>query len=253
MTRFMQVWILAQALAMTAATAMAETVVGKNVDSRVILAFNVKEEGASAMLPEGWRAVTLPKGPMAGANMLVAFIDRHLALDPEGKPLVPHASRSLAQVAFGVSPEVEGSRMFVTRVYETLPVADSYGNGAAAAISRETALSGPAEGSRVQWEAWVVAPEAGGEIRLEMSYAAGRPSWGHDEARPYSAAKPDFHRIYRYDQLADLAMSTALGKALDGEISFSASVPGLDSVFDGRDVLTAVLVVPVYVREVSLP
>ncbi|MGR3313311.1 hypothetical protein [Roseovarius indicus] len=51
MTRFMQVWILALALAMTAATAMAETVVGKNVDSRVILAFNVKEEGASAMLP----------------------------------------------------------------------------------------------------------------------------------------------------------------------------------------------------------
>ena len=102
-------------------------------------------------------------------------------------------------------------------------------------------------------DVWVVAPETGGEIRLELSYAAGRPHWGHDEARPYSAAKPEFHRIYRYDQLADLAMSTALGKALDGEISFSASVPGLDSVFDGREVLTAVLVVPVYVREVSLP
>ena len=253
MTRLMQVWMLALALAMTAATAMAETVVGKNVDSRVILAFNVKEEGASAMLPEGWRAVTLPKGPMAGANMLVAFIDRHLALDPEGKPLVPHASRSLALVAFGVSPEVEGPRMFVTRVYETPPVADSYGNGAAAAISRETALSGPADGARVQRDMWVVAPETGGEIRLELNYAAGRPNCGHDETRPYSAAKPEFHRIYRYDQLADLAMSTALGKALDGEISFSASVPELDSVFDGREVLTAVLVVPVYVREVSLP
>lgn len=233
------------------AAAQAETLVGSNIDSRVILAFKVPDDRAQAQLPEGWRLLTLPQGPLAGANQLVVFIDRHLQMDAEGKPATPHASRSVAIVAYGVNPDFEGPRTFVTRVYETPPVADSYGNGVAATISRRVSLEDE-RGTREHEERWTVAPEAGGRMTMSIEYKSGQPGWSTSEMLPYSAAKAGFHRIYRYDQLADLAMSAALGIPLDGEISFSADLPDMPA-FDGSEELKAVIIVPVYVREVSLP
>lgn len=233
--------------------ATAETAVGSNVDSRVVLAYKVDEAAAQALLPEGWRLLTLPKGPFAGANLLMAFIDRHLELDAGGKPLDPFAGRSVAVLNYGTNPDVPGVRFFVTRVYETPPVANSYGNGVAARISRNAASTGPAEGARTQQELWSVRPEAGGEISFSLSYRSGRATWSASEATPYSAVTPDFHRIYRYRQLTDLAMSAPMGKALDGEISLASSVPELSGLFDGTEALVGVLAIPVYVREVFLP
>jgi hypothetical protein len=233
--------------------AAAETAVGSNIDSRVVLAYKVNDAAAQALLPEGWNLLTLPKGPLAGTNLLVAFIDRHLELDPEGKPVDPFASRSVAILNYGTKPDVPGVRFFVTRVYETPPVANSYGNGVAAGISRNTVSTGPAEGTRQLQEMWNVRPERGGEISLALSFQSGRATWSKSEAMPYSNVTPDFHRIYRYQQLADLAMSAPMGKALNGEISFKSSIPELSGVFDGNEALVGVLAIPVYVREVFLP
>ena len=233
--------------------ASAETKVGSNVDSRVVLAFKVNDDAVQAKLPDGWSLLTLPKGPLAGSNLLVAFIDRHLALDPEGKPLTPHNSRSVAILAYGVKPGVSGANMFVLRVYETPPVASSYDNGVAASIGRDMTLTGPAAGARTHQEVWSVTPESGGTLSLDLTYQSGRPGWSSSEAMPYSAVNPEFHRIYRYDQLADLSMSVALGRELDGDIAVKSSIPELSGMFDGSESLTGVLAIPVYVREVSLP
>ena len=235
------------------APAEAETAVGSNIDSRVVLAYKVNDAAAQALLPEGWKLLTLPKGPLAGTNLLVAFIDRHLELDPDGQPVDPSTSRSVAILNYGTNPDVPGVRFFVSRVYETPPVANSYGNGVAAGISRNTVSMGPAEGTRQQQEMWSVRPDSGGEISLALSYDSGRATWSKSEAMPYSNVTPDFHRIYRYQQLADLTMSAPMGKALNGEISFTSSIPELSGVFDGNEVLVGVLAIPVYVREVFLP
>lgn len=233
--------------------AMAETPVGSNIDSRVVLAYKVDDAAAQALLPEGWKLLTLPKGPLAGTNLLVAFIDRHLELDPEGKPVDPFTGRSVAILNYGTKPDVPGVRFFVTRVYETPPVANTYGNSVAASISRNTVSSGPAEGTRQQQEMWTIRPDTGGEISLELSYQSGRATWSASEAMPYSSVTPEFHRIYRYQQLADLAMSAPMGKALNGKISFTSSVPELSGMFDGNEALVGVMAIPVYVREVFLP
>ncbi len=233
--------------------ATAETAVGSNIDSRVVLAYKVNDSAAQAFLPEGWALLTLPKGPLAGANLLVAFIDRQLDLDPEGKPLDPFASRSVAILNYGTNPDVPGVRFFVTRVYETPPAANSYGNSLAASISRNSASKGPADGARQQEELWSVKPDTGGEISLALTYQSGKATWSKSEAMPYSSVIPGFHRIYRYQQLADLAMSAPMGKMLNGEVSFASSVPELSGVFDGNEALVGVLAIPVYVREVFLP
>lgn len=256
MYRFTRVILAASAILFGASVtvpATAETNVGSNIDSRIVLAFNVNDAAAQAFLPEGWSLLTLPKGPLAGANLLVAFIDRHLEMNPEGKPADPYSGRSVAILGYGTKQDVPGVRFFVTRVYETPPVANSYGNGVAAGISHDTNSSGPAEGGRRHQESWNVRPESGGEISLALSYEPGRPTWSKSEAMPYSSVTPDFHRIYRYQQLADLAMSAPLGKELKGGISFTSSVPELSGVFDGTEALLGVLAIPVYVREVFLP
>ena len=233
--------------------ATAETTVGSNVDSRVVLAFKANDEAIQANLPDGWGLLTLPNGPLAGSNLLVSFIDRHLALDAEGKPLAPHSDRSVALLAYGVKPGVEGARMFVLRVFEMPPVASSYDNGIAASISREFTLTGSADDTRTHQEVWRIEPETGGVLGLDLTYRSGRPGWSSSEAMPYSAVNPDFHRIYRYDQLVDLAMSAALGRELNGDIQLQSSIPEFAGVFDGDESLTGILVIPVYVREVLLP
>jgi len=231
----------------------AKTPVGSNIDSRVVLAFKVNDQAAQAMIPEGWKLLTLPKGPFAGTNLLVAFIDRHLAIDPDGKPLTPYSSRSVALLSYGVKAGVKGARMYVTRVYETAPIASSYGNGIQANFSRNTVLSSLTDGNRTRKDSWSVKPEAGGEISLKLSYQPGKPGWKSSKATPYSSVDPSFHRIYQYQQLADLAMSSAIGRELQGEISFKSTVPELSGMFDGSESLVGVLSIPVYIREVSLP
>lgn len=233
-----------------AASVSAETPVGSNIESRVVLALKADDAAVTALIPEGWRGLTLPQGPFAGANLLVLLSDRHLGLDPDGTPIDPPASRYAALVAYGVSPEAKGPRMFVLRTYETPPVVAVYGNAVAAEISRVSTLSGSGDGPRERTETWEIAAENGDRISVKLDYSQGRPGWSSGEAMPYSAETPDFHRIYRYDQLADLAMSTGLGRPLDGEIAFDASVP---SLLDGTQELQAVTVIPVYVRKVSLP
>lgn len=230
--------------------ASAETPVGSNIESRVVLAFKVDDAAADALVPDGWKALTLPQGPFAGANLIVLLADRHLGLDPEGNPIDPFASRYAALVAYGVSPEVQGPRMFVARTYETPPLQGVYGNEVSASISREATLAGEGSGPRQVGEGWRIEAENGDRFSVQLSYSQGRPGWSSGEATPYSAETPDFHRIYRYDQLADLAMSAGVGRPLDGEITVEANVPPL---LDGTQELRAVTVIPVYVRNVSLP
>jgi len=234
-------------------TINAETPMGSTVESRVALAFKVNDQAAQAMLPDGWKLLTLPKGPLAGANTLVAFIDKHLSLDANGKPLKPYSSRTVALVNYGVKKGVKGARTFITKVYETPPVVNPYGNSISAAISRTTSLSSSFNGPKIQKEVWSIKTETGGEINLSLSYQPGKPGWKSSKTTPYSNVNPDFYRIYKYEQLADLAMSKAIGRELKGEVSFKSNASEIARAFDGSENLVGILTIPVYKREISLP
>ncbi len=245
------IFVFSQCQSMSAV--FAETQIGSSVESRVTLAFKVDDAAAQAWLPEGWRLVSIPRGPLAGANLVVSLIDWHLARDAEGKPENPHARRAVATVAYGVKEGVEGARTFVTRIYETQPVINPYSNSVPARITHNSSLEGPTDGSRTNKEVWIVEPEGGGEIRLELSHQIGIPSWSASETTPYSSTKPDFHRIYRYQQLVDLAMSKALRKELNGLVEFQSTAPELADMFDGTESLVGIITIPVYVRDTFLP
>ncbi len=245
---------LAAAIVAIAAPASSETQVGSTVESRVLLGFKADDAAVGAMLPEGWTPVTLPKGPVGGANLIVALIDRHVILDADGKPDTPSSGPIVAFLAYGRTEGVDGVRGFVTRVYEEPPVVDPYGNSVAADVDRVAGFSDPGGGTRTQSEKWTVRPDGGGELAVTLEFDIGGFRWAAGgESRPYSSENPDFFRIYRYDQLGGLAMNRAMGLDLDGTVSFSATEPDLAALFGGTEELVAVVSIPTYIRRISLP
>jgi hypothetical protein len=251
--RFFACLLLALVIAQPSASAKAETFVGSNVDSRMVLAFQVNEAAAQAWLPEGWTLTSFSKGPLAGANLLLVLVDRHLARDAEGNPATPSTLRGAALVSLASRDGSDETRAYVTRIYATPPDYDPYANAITARIGRNATLDGAGDAPRVRKEVWAVKPNGGGEMIFALSYEVGTPSWSKSEALPYSNTNPDFHRIYRYGQLTDLVMSVPAEKALAGEASFATTIPEIAPMFDGNERMIGVIAVPVYVREVFLP
>jgi hypothetical protein len=245
--------LLAAALACTG-PARAETAVGSTVESRLLLGFKVDDAAAQEWMPEGWTAIALPKGPLAGANVFLVLMDQQLILDPEGKPQTPSSSKVAALFSYGIAEGQPGPRMFLTRVFEPAPMVDPYGNSVPAQITRSTQSAAGADGATIRGETWEVTPEAGGKIAVGLSFASGTASLVRGgEATPYSASRPEFHRIYRYDQVVELVMSTALGKPVSGEVEVGVDLPDMAGMFDGSEQLAAILSIPVYIRDVFLP
>lgn len=203
-------------------------------------------------MPEGWKALTVPQGPLAGTNLLLSFMDRDLVLDAEGKPAEPHQERAMAVLAYGVSPDAQGPRLFITRVFERAPLADTYGNSVEADLMHEISVRAQGGGAPAHVERWIVR-SGEGALDLTLSYDRGTPGWSEREVRPHSAADPDFFRIYRYEQLVDLAMSNALAKPLSGEVALTSDIGELAEALNGNHELQAILVIPTYVRTISLP
>ncbi len=232
--------------------AKAETLIGSNHDSRVILALSVDPSAAGTLLPDGWSLTSFPGGPLEGANMLMVFIDRHLGKDADGNLSSPPILRGLALVSPATASGSDQMRIFVTRIFTTAEGNDPYKNSTLAQITRAASLTSSGNEAATRTENWTVA-HGGGDLTLSLEYAGGNPAFSTGEARPYSNVDPEFYRIYRYQQLADLAMSVPLGKKLSGEMSLASSIPELAGLLNGQEDIIAAIVLPVYMRETFLP
>ena len=243
--------MLALILAGFALPAQSETLVGSNIDSRVLVGLKVNSGGVQAHMPEGWASIPFPGGPLKGSNLLFALIDGVLEMDPEGKSLDPASRR--AAVLVGLGKKDDTVRMYVLRILTTVPERNPYGVATAAEIARTKSLSGPSNGARASSDEWRIASAEGGELVFSLDYTTGKRGWSPGELFPFSAADPEFSRIYRYEQMVDLVVSTPLGKPSSGKYSLTNSIAELDAVFDGSQEIIAVMDVPVYFRKVYLP
>lgn len=251
--QFLRTLALVVGLSLPSSYAGAETLVGTNVDNRVILGFEVDPDALGAWLPEGWDSIPFPRGPLKDSNLLVVLIDRQLQLDPEGKPAFPVNSRHAAFVGLGRETGGDAVRLYVYRIYASDPAPNPYGNSVEADVARKTTSEGPANGSRARTEEWTIAGSDGNRVRISLSFSSGDRSWNPGEAFPHSNVNPDMSRIYRFDQLVDLVMSKAAGKPLQGSLAVTAAGPDLGALFDGSEETVAAMDVPVYVRRVFLP
>lgn len=232
------------------APADAETFVGSNVDSRVTVGFEVNAEAAQAWLPEGWTLAPFDKGPLAGANLLVIFVDRHLSLDAEGKPGDTPVYSGIALVSLGTKGD--DHRVFVTRAYLSAPEENPYSNTIGATVSRKATRLAGSDGVRGS-EDWTITDENGGKLEFQLSYQGAVPGWSESEALPYSNIEPDFYRIYRYQQIAELVHSKPADVNRTDRLAFSSSIAELAPMFDGSETLIGVVEVPWYHRRTFLP
>ncbi|WP_305969426.1 MULTISPECIES: hypothetical protein [unclassified Mameliella] len=238
---------------LNATAATAETPIGSVVESRVLVGLTVAPDKMNAAMPEGWASVPFPAGPFKGANAMVSFLDGHLVLDAGGNPATPTQRTTAALLGLGKPPQSKDVRLFILKVYTDDPEANRYGSTHTASVTRSRTLSGSSDGARRLTERWTVAPEDGGEISLDLSYTLGTPRWGTGSSKGFSAEDTDFHVTQTYEQMADVAMSVAMGKPLDGEITLDATAAGLAALFDGQQEIVAVVNIPYYRRALSIP
>src|SRR5256885_183706 len=89
------------------------------------------------------------------------------------------------------------------------------------------------------------------ERSLHPADRGARP--GRQGARPHSACPPDFYRIYRVDQAADVVRSTATGTDRVQKVSFKVVGQPLTQLFDGTEQLISITSIPLYTRQLFLP
>jgi hypothetical protein len=233
--------------------AEAETLVGIDIESRVILGISTDAAALNSMLPKGWTAIAFPNGPLKGANLLVSFIDGHVALDADSNLQSPGSRRAVSLVSLAKQENGDIVRLYLTAVYAAAYEDDPYGLKSAADISRSYSLSGPAGEGRLSRDTWKVAPETGGELELSLDFTTGKRGWSPSESKVYSAGNPDFLAVYRWDSITDVVMSAALGKPMNGSFSLTNTIPELAPFFDGNEGIIAILDIPVRVRSTFYP
>ncbi|MCG6885449.1 MAG: hypothetical protein LJE62_16995, partial [Silicimonas sp.] len=226
--------------------------ISSNVDSRVIVAMQFDEDAVQQYLPEGWTLMAFPGGAVAGANSLLIFADRFLAMGADGKPSDPPTYRAVAMASLAKSSTSDEVRTFVTKVFSTDERVDPYGNASLAQISRRAGVESSGSDEPRLSEDWVL-KAGGGELSLSLSYTSGPLSWTGRESQSFSNVDPSIHHINRFEQLSDLAMSAPLGKALNGDMTIESDIPELESLFGGQEQTIAVIVIPMYTRDMFTP
>jgi hypothetical protein len=238
-----------------ARTGWAETLVQQNVDYRVTLAFRVSPSELQSWLPAPWQVNPLVKGPSQSANLTVSFIDQFLSQDAEGK-LIGGGTNRIVGLAVPVKHGQTGeTAIMVIRLYTANPqyVPGPYKNSVLTKVRREATLRGadlePGTGSEV----WAVEDEAGRRLDFRVDYQRGIPSRTKSEIRPHSSVDPDFFRIYRADEGADVVKSIPLEINRVQSYHFHTTIEELNRLFDGTEQLVSINIRPWYVRQVFLP
>lgn len=195
-------------------------------------------------------------GPSKGANLFVVFIQRLLSQTPDGKPSASGGTdRAVALVVPAKHAQTGEESAFVTRIYTTDHggIPGPHKNSVKADVRRELVLRGenlaPGAGS----DHWEMKEASGGTIVVRLANQRSLPALARTEQKPRSSVDPNFYRIYRVDQGAEVVKSVPAGVDRLQSYEFRSTVPELSKVFDGSSQLVSITAIPWYVRQVSLP
>jgi hypothetical protein len=230
----------------------AEKPVGTYGEERTVLAFKVSDSAVQTLLPDGWQASPASTGPSKDANLQVIFIDVLTVQNPDGSP-----GETYRAAVLGVPAKKKGTDVTVGMVVGGLStppnVPGAYGNFTLATATLDRHSHTDATGKTDVEEAWEFKSDSGDVIQLELQFVRGIAARSKIEATPYSGAKPDFHRIYRIEQAADVVRSAAIGVDRAQKYAFKATGAKLSPVFNGSEQLISITSLPFYTRQVSLP
>jgi hypothetical protein len=247
--------LLLAVLTLAAAPAMAEDnlkLSATDISVRTGLTFKVADAVAQKLLPAGWELNSPTAGPTKGFNLGITLIDNVLVQDPEGKPLPPRST-----IVLNIPAKRTGTGEAATMVFGGfIAQAGSpgpYGVYAPANITVGRRSHTGSDGKSMITETWQAKADDGGLLDIQIEFERGTPARGKVEAKIHSAAKPDFYRVYRFEQAADVARSSAAGIDHVSKFSFKATGPTLAPIFDGTEQLISITSIPSYSRSIYLP
>ena len=231
----------------------AEKLVATDASVRTLLAFKVQEAVVQKLLPEGWQVSPASTGPSKDANLNVVFIDELTVQNPDGS-----AGETYSIAGIGVPAKKKGTDATVGMVGPGLVSNPSYAPGAygtaavaSATVDRHVHID--TAGKSTAEESWEFKGDGGDTIQLQLQYISGVPVRSKTEATPHSAVRPDFYRIYRFEQAADVVRSTATGTDRVLKYAFKATGAKLSPLFDGSEQLISITSVPFFSRQIFLP
>ena len=242
-------------LVVTAAPAASagEKLVGTYGEVRTVLSFKVSDAAAQKLLPDGWQVSPASAGPSKDANLNVYFVDLLTVQNPDGSPGDTYRIAGLAIPA--KKKGTEATVPMVAAGFASIPsyVPGPYGNSKLAGATVDRHLHRDPAGTTNVEESWEFKGDGSDGIQLQLQYVEGVATRSKVETTPHSAIKPDFYRIYRIKQAADVVRSTATGTDRLQKIVFKATGPQFSQLFDGSEQLVSITSLPWYSRQVSLP
>jgi len=251
---------LAAAITLSALTVAAvhaasagEKLVGTYGEVRTILSFKVSDAAAEKLLPDGWQVSPVSTGPSKDANLNVYFVDLLTVQNPDGSP-----GDTCRIAGLAIPAKKKGTDATVPMViagFASIPgyVPGPYGNAKLAGATVDRHLHRDPAGTTNVEESWEFKSDDGDGIQLHLQYVEGVATRSKIETTPHSAIKPDFYRIYRIEQAADVVRSTATGTGRVQKLVFKAIGPQFSQLFDGSEQLISITSLPWYSRQVSLP
>lgn len=233
----------------------AETFVQSNVENRLIVAMSVGQAELQKWVPAPWQVNPPSKGPLKGANLYLAFIDRLLIQDPQGKPDTGGNDRVLVFAVPSKNMQTGESAPVVITGFSanTQVVPGPYKNNVMATVTREQRHRGTNQEVGVVDDSWEIRDARGGMIELMVQYQRALPSRGKQELKIYSAVEPNFFRIYRVESAADIVKSVTMDINRVQKYQMRITVQEIGKLFDGTEQLVGVIVYPLYLRQVFLP
>jgi hypothetical protein len=124
--------------------------------------------------------------------------------------------------------------------------------GAAQITITKRAQTNPDNKTTIE-ELWLVKGADGSTFELAIEFPRGALSRSKVEAKLHSATKPEFYRIYKFEQAADLVRSTAMGVDRATKFSIKANGPRFAPIFDGTEQVISITSVPYYSRSIYVP
>ncbi len=225
-------------------------------EMRTYLYLQVASDAAQSFLPNGWTLSPVTTGAAKDANFVVLFIDRKLALTPDGKPLQAGTNRLLVLIVPSKNVKTGEVANMIVGGYSADPAGSPgaykvYGPGTVS-VDR-TEHGGDKLGSNVE-ETWVAKGQDGNELDLRIAFVRGVPALSTFDLHNFSAADPAFYRIYRGEQVVDVLRSVNTGVNRVQTFELKASGKGkLAKAINGSEKIIAINALPFYRRLTFLP
>ena len=217
-----------------------EKLYGTTADNRVVVGFKVSPDIVGKLLPAGWES----NPPANGVNLGITMVEGLSSEDADGKPVKPFSGVAITLPAKKTGTTDTGA-MVAAGLFTANYAPGAYGVFLPAKVTIDRHSRMDAEGRTKVEETWNLVSDDGHSLHITVAYTRSEVKKNKVEAKIYSAAKPEFYRIYRFEQGTEVVK--------DAKFSIKATGPKLAWIFDGKQQVVAVTAVPWYSRSISLP